>query len=607
VKYLPRVLPYLKPHWKLAVFSVLLIVLGGLAGLLTPWPMKILVDSAIGSAPLTGFLGSSLKWLNGDRTALLVTAVGAGLVVTILQNAMSVLNNYVNTRLDQNIVLDFRTDLFAHAERLSMSYHDRRRSGMLIYIINSQGDAVAKLIMTVPQIGQSVVTLVGMFWICFQMDWELALVSLTVVPFLYYSVGYYATHIQERLLKVRLMEGESLSIIHEAICMLKVIVAFGRERHELHRFREQGERTVDARVKLTVRQTLFSLVVNTATACGTALVLGLGGYHAIQGKVTIGQLLVVMSYIASVYKPLEAISATIGNLQEIFVSLQCAFEVLDTPPEIQDKPGAEHVGRISGKVEFQNVNFSYEGREDTLRDISFETEVGQVVAIVGQTGAGKTTLISLLSRFYTPTSGRILIDGIEVRDFTLKSLRDQFSLVLQDPLLFSMSIMENIRYGRLEASMAEVIEAAKAANAHDFIMRLPKQYETELGERGAKLSTGERQRIAVARAFLKDAPILILDEPTSSIDSKTEAVILDALDRLMTGRTTFMIAHRLSTIRYADLILVMNGGRLCEKGTHQELLDGRGMYYQLHKVQMTNRPSRRDPVPSREVAASEAV
>jgi ATP-binding cassette subfamily B protein/subfamily B ATP-binding cassette protein MsbA len=586
---------------------VLLIALGAGVGLLTPWPMKILVDSAIGHAPVSGLVKVVAGPFAERPMALLVFAVLAGLVLTVAQNAMSVLNNYVNTRLDQNIVLDFRTELFAHAERLSMSYHDRSHSGMLIYVINSQGDAVAKLVMAIPQLGQSVLTLLGMFWICFNMDRELALLSLSVVPFLYYSVGYYATHIQGRVMKVRIMEGESLSIIHEAVCMLKVIVAFGRERTELQRFRSQGETTVDARVRLTVRQTLFSLVVNTATAAGTAAVLGVGASHAVQGRVTVGQLLVVMSYIAAVYKPLEAISSTIGGLQEIFVSLQCAFDVLDTTPEIQDLPGARRIDNVGGKVTIEHVNFSYEGRQDTLRDIHFEADAGQVVAIVGPTGAGKTSLISLLPRFYTATSGRILIDDHETSEFTLESLRSHISLVLQDPLLFSMTVAENIRYGRLDASMDEIVEAAKAANAHDFIMRLPQQYETELGERGAKLSTGERQRIAVARAFLKNAPILILDEPTSSIDSKTEAVILDALDRLMMGRTTFIIAHRLSTVRYSDMILVMNQGRICEQGSHQELMEQRGMYYQLHQMQTTQRKSRRERASEKEAAAAEMV
>jgi ABC-type multidrug transport system fused ATPase/permease subunit len=563
--------------------------------LLTPWPLKILIDSVLNNppAPLPGFLAALLGSAVGRPFALLVFAVSAGLAVTVIQNGFSVLTNYVNTRLDQNIVLDFRTALFDHTQRLSMAFHDRRRAGMMIYVINSQGDCVARLIMTVPHLGQSVLMLIGMFWIALLMDWQLALLCLIVAPFLYYSVGYYATHIQQRLLQVRSMEAESLSIVHEAINMMRVIIAFGGERRELGKFRQQGEKTVSARVKLTVRQTLFSLVVNSATAAGTALVLGVGAYHVMQGQLTVGQLLVIMAYIAAVYKPLETISTTIGSLQEHLVNLRCALDVLDTVPDIRDTPHARTIAKINGRVTFENVNFSYEGRTDTLNNISFEAAPGQVVAVVGPTGAGKTTMLSLLPRFYAPSSGRILLDGVDVSDYRLESLRSHISIVLQDPLLFSASVADNILYGRPRATMEEVVEAAKAANAHDFIMKLPAQYSTELGERGAKLSTGERQRIAVARAFLKNAPILILDEPTSSIDSKTEAVILDALDRLMAGRTTFIVAHRLSTIRYSDVILVINEGRIVERGSHAQLLLAKGMYAHLHDVQTTQRKSRR--------------
>jgi ABC-type multidrug transport system fused ATPase/permease subunit len=322
------------------------------------------------------------------------------------------------------------------------------------------------------------------------------------------------------------------------------------------------------------------------TAIGSSLVLGLGAYHVLQGKLTIGQLLVVIAYIASVYKPLETISYTIGTLQNKFVSLQASFDLLDTVPEIKDAPNAKAIQRVRGHVIYDRVHFHYAGRTETLKDISFEARPGQVIGIVGLTGAGKSTLVSLLPRFYDPQKGRILLDGLEARELTLKSLRQQISLVLQEPLLFSGTIAENIRYGRLEATMEEIIAAAKDANAHDFIIRLPKKYDTILGERGAAVSGGERQRISVARAFLKDAPILILDEPTSSVDSKTEGVILDALDRLMVGRTTFLIAHRLSTLQRADGILVLDNGRLVEQGTQEELLRKNGIYKQLYEAQI---------------------
>jgi ABC-type multidrug transport system fused ATPase/permease subunit len=411
------------------------------------------------------------------------------------------------------------------------------------------------------------------------------------LPFLSYSVGYYTTHIQDRLLKTRLLEGESLSIIHEAISMLRVIIAFGREEYEHKRFRDQGRTAVEARVKVTVRQTAFSLAVNTITAAGTALVLFYGAQRVMAGELTAGKLLVVMAYIAAVYQPLEAISTTMGMLQDTYATLKIAFDLLDTEPDIEDAPGAIAIARARGAIRFENVRFNYKDREGTLQDITLEAHPGQVIAIVGPTGAGKSTLVSLSPRFYAHSHGRITLDGADTRKLTLRSLREQVSVVLQEPLLFSGTVAQNIRYGRLDASMDEIISAAKSADAHEFIMRLPDQYETKVSERGALLSGGERQRLCVARAFLKDAPVLILDEPTSSIDSKTESVILDALDRLMDGRTTFLIAHRLGTVRRADQILVMDRGRIVERGTHEQLLLNDGLYRQLYDLQLGQRAS----------------
>jgi ABC-type multidrug transport system fused ATPase/permease subunit len=364
-----------------------------------------------------------------------------------------------------------------------------------------------------------------------------------------------------------------------------VIVAFGREDHEYGRFRSQGERANDARLRVTVRQELFALAVNVTSAVGTALVLGYGAHLVLQHRLTVGELLIVLAYIASIYKPLEAISGTIGMLQEGFINLQIAFDLLERDPDVRDAPGARAIRRTDGRVRFEHVSFHYPGRVSTLSDISFEAEPGQTIAIVGPTGAGKSTLVSLLPRFYDAQDGRILLDDTEITTIALRSLREQISVVLQEPLLFSSTVADNIRYGRLDASMDDIVAAAKAANAHEFISMLPQQYDTALGERGAQLSGGERQRIAVARAFLKNAPILILDEPTSSIDSKTEAVILDALERLMVGRTTFLVAHRLSTLRRVDSILVIDHGRLVEQGTHEELLRCGGLYRQLYDMQ----------------------
>jgi ABC-type multidrug transport system fused ATPase/permease subunit len=322
------------------------------------------------------------------------------------------------------------------------------------------------------------------------------------------------------------------------------------------------------------------------------MVLGIGFVDVLHGKITFGQLLVMLNYVGLVYQPMATISTTIGSLQEVKVNLQVALELLDTKPDVKDLPDATDIGTAVGNVRFENVRFSYEDRLETLRGVNFEAKAGQVVAIVGHTGAGKTTLVSLIGRFYDTTSGQVLLDNRDVRSLTLKSLRHQIGMVLQEPLLFSGTIADNIRYGRPEATMDEIVEAAQAANAHGFITDLPEGYDTVLGERGAKLSGGERQRISVARAFVKNAPILILDEPTSSVDLKTEDVILDALDSLMVGRTTFIIAHRLSTVRRADLVLVLDHGRIVEQGPPEVLLLRDGPYRQLYDLQVNGLDAR---------------
>lgn len=433
------------------------------------------------------------------------------------------------------MVLDFRSDLFRHAQRLSLAFHDDTRTGMLMYRINNQADSVGQILVALPTLGQSLLTLVGMLVVAYRIDPVLSLVAVAIVPFIYSSTAYYSNRIEPQLLQVRALEGRNLAIVHEAMAMMRVIVSFGRERHEFEQFRQQGEAAVDARIKLTVRQTVFQLVVSLITALGTAAVLGVGAFRVINGHISAGELLVVMSYIAAVYGPLETVTNSMTTFQERFISFDHALSLLDTPVDVEEKENARVLVRSRGAIELQDVVFTYSSRTDTLTDISFAIQPGEAVALVGPTGAGKSTLVSLLPRLYDPQSGGVLIDGVDVKDLTLDSLRAQFSIVLQEPLLFSGSIAENIEYGRPGASRAEIEEAAKAANAHEFITRLPAKYGTRLGERGTKISGGERQRISVARAFLRDAPILILDEPTSSIDSRTEAVILEALERLMQG------------------------------------------------------------------------
>jgi ABC-type multidrug transport system fused ATPase/permease subunit/GT2 family glycosyltransferase len=580
-----RAFRYLLPHARLAIVSLALMVLLTVAGLLSPWPMTLLLDSVFAGHPLPGPLEALLGSIAADRVDLLIVIIFADLALKFAVGGMQLLDNYVRAKLNLEIELDFRGDLFQHAQRLSLSFHEGQRSGRLVYTLTTLTGAAPGLILELIPVGQSVLTLCGMFWITLQIDAQLALLSLCVVPSIFYSIGYYSTHIQERLRQVKELEGESVSIMQEALAMLHVVIAFGREDHELARFRQQGQQAVDARVDVTLRQTLFSTVVNATTVLGTAAVLGLGAYHTLQGQITAGRLLLVLSYIASVYSPLETISGTLGSVQDQLVGLRMTFGLLDTEPETQERPGVARIGSARGAVRFEHVSFNYLGRSGTLKDVSFDAAPGEVIALVGPTGAGKTTLMSLIPRFYDPLQGRIFLDDQDLRTFSLKSLRNQISIVLQEPLLFSGTVADNIRYGRLDASFHEIVQAAQAANADEFIRRLPQGYDTRVGERGAKLSGGERQRLAVARAFLKKAPLLLLDEPTSSIDSKTEAVILEALDRLMQGRTTFITAHRLSTIRHADRILVLNRGELVDQGSHEQLLARPGLYRQLYNLQ----------------------
>jgi ATP-binding cassette subfamily B protein/subfamily B ATP-binding cassette protein MsbA len=594
MRLLLRTIPYLFPFRRLVVLSVVILILDALVDLAAPWTLKIIIDHVIGAIPPPQILRELLGGIADDPIRLLIVMVVGGVLIAVVNNGLTVWNTYIQARIEQGMILRFRSDMFAHAQRLSLAFHDRQRAGAFMYRINYSSAAIGEVPMMVLQLAQALITLIGMFLIVYSLDPALAFLTVSITPGLWLLVRYYARRVEPTMEAVREKEGHSLTMIQEAMSMLRVIIGFGRERYEHKRFTEQGREAVDARVRLTVSQMMFKFAVNVLTATGNALVLGYGIYKVLQADLTLGQLLVTLAYVASVYTPLETIVGATTPIKNHIVNLKSAFGLLDTEPEVAEAPDAQDVGRVKGRIEFRNVSFTYHGRSDTLNDINFKVKPGQLVAIVGPTGAGKTTLISLLPRFYDPKSGSILLDGREIRSLTLDSLRQQFSLVLQEPLLFSASIAENIRYGRLDASQEEIEEAARAANAHDFIARLPNGYETIVGERGAMLSGGERQRIAVARAFLKDAPILILDEPTSSIDSRTESVILDAIDRLAVGRTTFMIAHRLSTVRHSDLIIVLDHGRVVEQGTHEELLERGGVYRQMHDVQAKSGRRRRD-------------
>jgi ATP-binding cassette subfamily B protein len=594
-RLLPKVFPYLKPFRKLAAISILLTVAVTLVALAQPWPVAFVIDSVLGDKAAPGWVDS----IFGDSTgALIALAVAATLLLTALQGGITVVNEYLTTKITQQMGLDFRGDLFQHLTRLSLGYHDKQRLGMIMYRLNTQSSAIGNIVIGLPEIAESVLMILGMAYITYLIDPLLALLALAVMPFVVYSTTFYANRIEPQLYRVRGLEGMNMALAHEAMAMLRVILAFGREKREYERWRNQGERAVDARVKLTVRQTAFQLAVQLITAAGTAAVLGVGAHKALNGQISVGELTVVLSYVASIYQPLEQLTTTLTAYQQYFIGWRHSLALLQVNPDVTEREDARKLKDVRGDIVLDGVNFGYETRDHVLNDVSFEVPAGQAVAIVGPTGAGKSTLASLLPRFYDAQAGRVLIDGNDVRDLTLDSLREQFSIVLQEPLLFSTSILENIRYGKPGAGRKEIEAAARAANVHDFIESLPDGYKTKLGERGAQISGGERQRIAVARAFLRDAPILILDEPTSSIDSRTESVILDALDRLMEGRTTIVIAHRLSTLRSVDTIIVLNEGRIAQEGSHEELLARGGLYRQLWEAQVRGGGGDHEPLPA---------
>jgi ABC-type multidrug transport system fused ATPase/permease subunit len=581
-----RLFAYAWPHRNRIGAHLGLSVLIALLELLTPWPMKIVVDSVLGSHPLPPALASLLPAsVSLSKVPLLVVAVAAGLGLKALAGALTILETYLNIGVRQRILLALKSALFQHLQRLSFTFHDNRRLGDSIYRVNNDAHCVEDFVASTLHLLTASCTLVGMLWIVFRIDWPLALLSAAVAPFLYWSIDFYFKRFNPRIHRVQQMEAESTSIVQETLSNLRVVKAFAREDYEHDRFVEQGDSTVHARIKLTVQQSLFAVTVGVTTAAGTALVLGVGALHVLHGSLTVGELLVVLAYLASIYGPLEAISGTLSSVQTDLAKAERVFEVLDTDADVKDVPGAVPLSTVAGRVTFRDVGFGYRQGVEILQGIDFDVEPGQTVGIVGPTGAGKTSLVSLIPRFYDVSAGRVTIDGTDVRTIQLTSLRQQVALVLQESILFSGTIAENIGYGRMGASPDEIVEAAKAANAHRFIMALPDQYRTQVGERGVMLSGGERQRISIARAFLKGARILILDEPTSAVDTRTEAVILEALERLMRGRTTFIIAHRLSTLRRADQILVLQHGQIVERGRHADLLRSGNLYAALSHAQ----------------------
>ena len=567
--------------------------------LLTPLPLKIAVDSVIGSHPLSRFLDALLPAsATHSKAAMLILVAGLLVAIALLSQLQVLASSLLHTYTGEKLVLSFRAQLFRHVQRLSLSYHDSRGTTDSTFRIQYDAPAIQWITIDgfIPFITAGF-TLAGMIYVTARIDSQLALVALAISPFLWLASRAYSRRLRVQWHEVYRLQSSAMSVVQEALAAVRVVKAFGQEDREQERFIHHAIEGVWARTRAIFTQGGLGLLVGLVTAVGTATVLFIGVRHVVAGSLTLGELLLVMAYLSQLYGPLQTLSLMVPHLQSSLASAERAFSLLDEVPDVTERHNARRISRALGSVAFRNVSFGYDKDHPVLHDVSFEVKPGTRVGIMGTTGAGKTTLMGLLTRFYDPTTGQILLDGIDLRDYKLADLRNQLAIVLQEPVLFSTSIAENIAYARPAASHDDIIAAAKAANAHKFIVGLLHGYETQVGERGMRLSGGERQRIALARAFLKDAPILILDEPTSSVDTKTETAIIETMERLMDGRTTFVIGHRLSTVRNADRIVVIENGTILEQGTHSGLMGRGGHYARLYRQQMEVREH--EPLPGR--------
>jgi ATP-binding cassette subfamily B protein/subfamily B ATP-binding cassette protein MsbA len=579
-----RLFRYARPHWRgflLMGSSMLVEVLMTLA---RPWPIAILIDYVIGNhrAP---------HWLvvlpgAGSRHGLLILAAVAEVLIFLVGTIAQAVSTFSALKLGQQMTWSLAGDLFRHLQRLSLLFHTRRAVGDLMERVTTDTYSIDTLITGAILPGlQAVALLISAFTIMWALEWRMTLIAVAVVPLIVITVRYMARPMKERSRERRDSEGRMSAVVEQTLNAMPAVQAFTREGHQERRFRAHAEQTVRAYVRATFTGMWFQLFAGLAISLGTAAVIYVGGTLALKGTLTAGVVIVFVSYLASLYEPIDSLSHTAQTVQNAAAETDRVMEILEIEPSISDRPGAIERS-ATGAVRYEQVSFGYEPAREVLHGISLCVGPGEVLAVVGPTGAGKTTLVSLLVRFFDPWQGRITIGGVDIRDFTLKSLRSQIAMVLQDPFIFPTTIAENIALGRADAPREDIEQAARAANAHDFIERLAAGYDTVVGERGATLSGGEKQRLSIARAFLKDAPVLVLDEPTSALDARSEGLLLEALERLMADRITLVIAHRLSTIRAADQILVLDAGRIVEQGPHVRLLEADGLYASLYRQQM---------------------
>ena len=579
----------LQPH-RLALSVALVAVLGEtVTDILEPWPVKIVIDNILQSKKPSGWISAFVAHIFGqDKLSMISFVIAAVAAIAVVGAFSSYVEKYMTTTVGEWVAHELRRTLYTHIQRLSLAQYDETRTSDLVSRVTSDVEAIQTFVNSA-LLGSivSTLTLVGMIGVMLYINWKFTLIALSVVPPLFAVVYYLTRQIKKASREVRKKESQLMSVAEEALTSARVIKAFVREDYEIRRFEAESLDNVETALKARALKAKLSPVVEILVAIGTCLVLGYGTHLALQQTISAGVLVVFLLYLGRMYKPMRDLSKMTDTVSKATVGYERIREVLEIESTVRDLPRAKSAPTFQGKIELDNVSFSYDDQNPVLKDVSLTIERGEIAALVGPSGTGKTTIISLIARFYDPVSGHVKIDGQDIRKYKLKSVREQMSFVLQETLLFRATVWENIAYGKPSASPAEIIQAARLANADEFIQRMPDGYATLIGERGLSLSGGERQRIAIARAIIRNTPILILDEPTSGLDAASEQAVLDALNRLMKNKTCIVIAHHLDTIRSADTIFVVKDLEIVERGTHESLLAAGGDYATLYQTQVS--------------------
>jgi len=572
------------------MLGIVAVIGEGAANLLEPWPLKFVFDSFGQSGGKHGWLNHWIKSAIGtDEIAILEFAAIAVIAIALLDAICFYAEKYLTTSVGQWVMHDLRRLLYGHIQDLSLGYHTQKRTGELISRLTTDIDSIQTFIVSnLLSFLVDFMTLLGMAVIMFYLNWRFTLIALSVAPLLFVVTYSYTRQSKKASREVRKKESEIVSRLQEVLSSIGVVKALAREDYEQRRLEEESVESVQIALRARSLKARLSPLVGLIVAVGTALVLWFGGKLVLAGSLSAGSLIVFIWYLGKMYKPMQDFAKMTDSYSKAVVGYERICEIFDTKPQVQDGPEARVAPRFEGAIQFDRVCFSYSGGPPVLKDVSFTIAPGKMAALVGPTGVGKTTIANLIGRFYDPDSGSVKIDGHDVRDFQQKSLREQMSFVLQESILFRAPIWQNIAYGKPEATRSEIYRAARVANAHEFIEKLPDDYDTVIGERGVTLSGGQRQRIAIARAIIRNTPILIMDEPSSGLDAASEKLVLEALGRLMEGKTTIVIAHRLSTVRRADAIFLIKGGRIVESGRHEELLQAGGLYAMFYELQFSH-------------------